>query len=66
MLISLVGTSAVAVSASALGSLLTRWRPGNMEGRCAAVRDGGVLGAFAGSAVTRSWPRMRSSDSTAS
>src|SRR5215211_3022867 len=49
-----IGTSAVAVSASALGNLLTHWRLGNVKGRCAAVfAAAGVLGALAGSAVAK-------------
>ncbi|MFC4173240.1 sulfite exporter TauE/SafE family protein [Microvirga sp. GCM10011540] len=49
-----IGTSAIAVSASALGNLLTHWRLGNVKGRCAAVfAAAGVLGAFAGSAVAK-------------
>lgn len=49
-----IGTSAVAVSASALGNLLTHWRAGNVKWRCAAVFAAtGVLGAFAGSTVAK-------------
>lgn len=49
-----IGTSAVAVSASALGNLLTHWRAGNVKWRCAAVfAAAGVLGAFAGSTVAK-------------
>lgn len=49
-----IGTSAIAVSASALGNLLTHWRLGNVKGRCAAVfAVAGVLGAFAGAAVAK-------------
>lgn len=49
-----IGTSAVAVSASALGNLFTHWRLGNVKGRCATVfAAAGVLGAFAGAAVAK-------------
>jgi len=49
-----IGTSAVAVSASALGNLLTHWRLGNVKGRCAAVfAAAGVLGALAGAAAAK-------------
>ena len=49
-----IGTSAVAVSASALGNLFTHWRAGNVKWRCAAVfATAGVLGAFAGSTVAK-------------
>lgn len=49
-----IGTSAVAVSASALGNLLAHWRLGNVRGRCAAVfAAAGVLGAFGGAAVAK-------------
>lgn len=49
-----IGTSAVAVSASALGNLLPHWRAGNVKWRCAAVFSGaGVLGAFAGAAMAK-------------
>ena len=49
-----IGTSAIAVPASALGNLLTHWRLGNVKWRCAAVfATAGVLGAFAGAAVAR-------------
>lgn len=49
-----IGTSAVAVSASALGNILPHWRAGNVKWRCALVFSAaGVLGAFAGSAVAK-------------
>ena len=49
-----IGTSAVAVSASALGNLFPHWRAGNVKWRCAAVfAAAGVLGAFAGAAVAK-------------
>ena len=49
-----IGTSAIAVSASALGNLLTHWRLGNVKWRCAGVfAAAGVLGAFAGSTVAK-------------
>jgi uncharacterized membrane protein YfcA len=47
-----IGTSAVAVSVSALGNLLTHWRAGNVKWRCAAgFASAGVLGALAGAAL---------------
>ncbi|HVB89015.1 MAG TPA: sulfite exporter TauE/SafE family protein [Beijerinckiaceae bacterium] len=50
-----IGTSAVAVSASALGNLGSHWRAGNVKWRCAAVFSlVGVLGAFVGSAIAKS------------
>ena len=49
-----IGTSAVAVSASALGNLAPHWRAGNVKWRCAAVfAAAGVLGALAGSAAAK-------------
>jgi uncharacterized membrane protein YfcA len=49
-----IGTSAIAVSASALGNLMTHWRLGNVKWRCAVVfATAGVLGAFAGAAVAK-------------
>ena len=49
-----IGTSAIAVSASALGNLLPHWRNGNVKWRCAAVfAAAGVLGALAGSTVAK-------------
>jgi hypothetical protein len=50
-----IGTSAIAVSASALGNLLAHWRLGNVKWRCAAMfATAGMLGAFAGSTVAKS------------
>ncbi len=49
-----IGTSAVAVAASALGNLLPHWRAGNVKWRCAAVFGAaGVLGSFAGAAAAK-------------
>jgi len=49
-----IGTSAVAVSASALGSLFPHWRAGNVKWRCAAVfAAAGALGAVAGSTAAK-------------
>ena len=49
-----IGTSAIAVSASAIGNLLTHWRLGNVKWRCAAVfATAGVFGAFVGSTVAK-------------
>lgn len=49
-----IGTSAVAVSASALANLLPHWRSGNVKWRCAFVfTTAGVLGAFVGAAVAK-------------
>lgn len=49
-----IGTSAVAVSASALGNLFPHWRAGNVKWRCAAVfAVAGVLGALAGSSAAK-------------
>ena len=49
-----VGTSALAVSVSALGNLLPHWRAGNVKWRCAAVfAAAGVLGALVGSTVAK-------------
>ncbi|WP_046862926.1 sulfite exporter TauE/SafE family protein [Microvirga massiliensis] len=49
-----IGTSAAAVSASALGNLMTHWRLGNVKWRCAVVfATAGVVGAFAGAAVAK-------------
>jgi uncharacterized membrane protein YfcA len=49
-----IGTSAVAVSASALGNLVPHWRAGNVKWRCAAVFSGaGIVGAFAGAAAAK-------------
>ncbi|HTO60023.1 MAG TPA: sulfite exporter TauE/SafE family protein [Bradyrhizobium sp.] len=47
-----IGTSAIAVTASALGNLIAHWRAQNVKWRCAAVfASAGVLGAFLGSAA---------------
>ncbi|MGE0740198.1 MAG: sulfite exporter TauE/SafE family protein [Hyphomonadaceae bacterium] len=47
-----IGTSALAVSASALGNLVNHARRGNVKWRCAAVFAGaGVVGAALGAAV---------------
>jgi uncharacterized membrane protein YfcA len=49
-----IGTSAIAVSASAAGNLLTHWRLGNVKWRCAAVfATACLLGAFVGSTVAK-------------
>ena len=49
-----IGTSAVAVSMSALGNILPHWRAGNVKWRCALVfAAAGVLGAFAGAAAAK-------------
>ncbi len=49
-----IGTSALAVSASALGNLATHARAGNVKWRCAAVfAAAGVLGALAGAAAAK-------------
>lgn len=49
-----IGTSAIAVSASALGNLFTHSRAGNVKWRCAAVfAAAGVLGALVGSTVAK-------------
>jgi uncharacterized membrane protein YfcA len=49
-----IGTSAIAVSASAIGNLMTHWRLGNVKWRCAVVfATAGVLGAFAGASVAK-------------
>lgn len=49
-----IGTSAVAVSASALGNLAPHWRAGKVKWRCAAVFSGaGVLGALAGATAAK-------------
>ncbi len=55
-----IGTSAVAVSASALGNLVTHSRAGNVKWRCAAVfATAGVLGAFAGSTAAKALDGQR-------
>lgn len=49
-----IGTSAVAVAASALGNLFPHWRNGNVKWACAAVfAAAGVIGAFVGSAAAK-------------
>ena len=49
-----IGTSALAVSASAAGNLIPQWRAGNVKWRCAvAFSLAGVLGALAGSAAAK-------------
>jgi uncharacterized membrane protein YfcA len=49
-----IGTSAVAVSASALGNLIPHWRAGHIKWRCAAVfAAAGVMGALAGAAAAK-------------
>ena len=49
-----IGTSAVAVSASALGNLVPHWRAGHIKWRCAAVfAAAGVMGALAGAAAAK-------------
>jgi uncharacterized protein len=50
-----IGTSAIAVSASAFTNLIGHWRAGNVKWRCGLVfAAAGVAGAFAGSAVAKS------------
>ena len=49
-----IGTSALAVSMSALGNLAPHWRAGHVKWRCAAVFAGaGVLGAAGGSTAAK-------------
>lgn len=49
-----IGTSAIAVSLSALGNVASHARDGNVKWRCAMVfAAAGVLGAFGGSAVAK-------------
>jgi uncharacterized protein len=49
-----LGTSAIAVSASALANLVGHWRGGHVKWRCGLVfAASGVLGALAGSTVAR-------------
>ncbi len=49
-----IGTSAIAVSASAFANLIGHWRAGNVKWRCGLVfATAGVAGAFAGSAVAK-------------
>ena len=49
-----IGTSAVAVAASALGNLFSHWRNGNVKWGCAIVfAAAGVFGAFGGSLAAK-------------
>ena len=49
-----IGTSAVAVAASALGNLFSHWRNGNVKWGCAIVfAAAGVIGAFGGSIAAK-------------
>lgn len=49
-----IGTSAVAVSASALVNLLPHWRSGNVKWRCAFVFTiAGIAGAFLGASIAK-------------
>jgi len=49
-----IGTSAIAVSASALANLLAHWRARNVSWRCAAVFSlAGVAGAYIGSTIAK-------------
>jgi uncharacterized membrane protein YfcA len=49
-----IGTSAIAVSLSALGNVVGHWRAGNVKWRCAAVfAIVGVFGALGGSALAK-------------
>ena len=49
-----IGTSAIAVSLSALGNVVSHARAGNVKWRCAAVfASAGVIGAVAGSTVAK-------------
>ena len=49
-----IGTSAIAVSASAFANLVSHWRAGNVKWGCAAVfAVSGVFGALAGSSVAK-------------
>lgn len=49
-----IGTSAIAVSLSALGNVVSHARAGNVKWRCAAVfASAGVVGAVAGSTVAK-------------
>jgi hypothetical protein len=50
-----IGTSAIAVSASAFANLVTHWRIGNVNWRCAGVFSlAGVVGALIGSTIAKS------------
>lgn len=49
-----LGTSAIAVSLTALASLVPHWRAGHIKWRCAGVfAASGIVGAFAGSSVAK-------------
>ncbi len=49
-----IGTSSVAVAASAAGNLLSHWKNGNVKWGCAAVfAAAGVVGAFGGSTAAK-------------
>ena len=49
-----IGTSSLAVSASAFANLVAHWRAGNVSWRCASVFSiAGVLGAFLGSTFAK-------------
>ena len=55
-----IGTSAVAVAASALGNLFPHWRNGNVKWACAAVfASAGVIGAFGGAAAAKAMDGQR-------
>ena len=55
-----IGTSAVAVAASALGNLFPHWRNGNVKWACAAVfASAGVVGAFGGAAAAKAMDGQR-------
>ncbi|NIX75970.1 sulfite exporter TauE/SafE family protein [Microvirga terricola] len=50
-----IGTSALAVSASAFGNLMAHWRAGNVKWRCGLVfASAGVLGALVGASLAKS------------
>lgn len=49
-----IGTSAIAVAASAFANMLAHWASGNVKWRCAVVFSlAGIAGAFAGSSVAK-------------
>jgi hypothetical protein len=49
-----IGTSAVAVAATALANLVPHWRAGHVKYRCALVFAGaGIVGAWAGSSLAK-------------
>jgi uncharacterized membrane protein YfcA len=55
-----IGTSAVAVAASALGNLVPHWRNGNVKWACAAVfAAAGVIGAFGGATAAKAMDGQR-------